>query len=95
MTQGYSLVEGASDCAECPANAMTVEGGKSCKCDAGFFAQYHVDPAVINPLDMGLFGGNKSCTPCPEGGACPGNDLLVGTAGWCVFTISSIKNATN
>ena len=80
-TPRYSQVLGASQCTECPADSATVGGGKSCKCNAGFFAQYHVDPRVNNPLDAALFGGNKSCTACPEGGACPGNDLLIGTAG--------------
>ncbi|KAK3232997.1 hypothetical protein CYMTET_56671 [Cymbomonas tetramitiformis] len=75
-TPSYSDTPGSSACSECPEFSFTYSSGTTCRCQNDYYATY---------MDMAEYvagaTGNtsmKKCLPCPEGGTCPGNDLIVG-----------------
>jgi len=89
--QGYTLDVGQAKCLRCPPNSQIHNFGRSCMCNSEFFAQYDIEDAnkmdgneiwEPNLLGSELGKANKTCTPCPTGGGCPGNDLLIGREGY-------------
>ncbi|KAK3256390.1 hypothetical protein CYMTET_34477 [Cymbomonas tetramitiformis] len=76
----YTDVRGSTGCSLCPSNSAPYRYGTSCQCSAGTYA-YYTD---LDEYVAGQEGrtASKVCRECPEGGVCPGNDLIVGMAGF-------------
>ena len=76
----YAESGGASACTQCPAYATTASSGS-----------YLLAACQCQP---GYYGWDHTCRVCPEGGTCPGGNLVSARVGWCATTNSTVASPT-
>ncbi|KAK3270891.1 hypothetical protein CYMTET_20732, partial [Cymbomonas tetramitiformis] len=85
----YQEFEGRASCTACPANSAPYRARSSCQCYEGYYARYS-DQAdyVAGRESLTMY---KYCVPCPKGGDCPGNDLIVGRKNYWRLHVSKLE----